>query len=157
MWALRGNPERFKKEQRELRERICKVASIRRVEERVEVDGEERTMVLITNNLSWSPRSVCDLYHAALGHRSLLQTGQAKPEAEQFSGSQCPCRAVAGLHGTVGLCATSISGLSFRVGPQLCAAFCGDPLGIVGAAQPTEFTQKPWDSIGTNASARSAP
>ncbi|HEY5892076.1 MAG TPA: transposase [Chthoniobacterales bacterium] len=34
----------------------------RRVEARVEVDGEERVMVFITNNLAWSARSVCDLY-----------------------------------------------------------------------------------------------
>jgi hypothetical protein len=35
---------------------------IRRVEAWVEVDGEPRVMVFITNNLEWSPRSVCDLY-----------------------------------------------------------------------------------------------
>lgn len=35
---------------------------LRRVEAWVEVDGEWRAMVFITNNLSWSPRSVCDLY-----------------------------------------------------------------------------------------------
>lgn len=35
---------------------------VRRVEAWVEVDGEWRVMVFITNNLSWSPRSVCDLY-----------------------------------------------------------------------------------------------
>lgn len=35
---------------------------IRRVEARVEVDGEWRVMVFITNNLKWSPQSVCDLY-----------------------------------------------------------------------------------------------
>jgi hypothetical protein len=35
---------------------------LRRVEARVEVDGEWRAMVFITNNFSWSPRSVCDLY-----------------------------------------------------------------------------------------------
>jgi hypothetical protein len=35
---------------------------LRRVEARVEVDGEWRVMVFITNNLSWSPCSVCDLY-----------------------------------------------------------------------------------------------
>jgi hypothetical protein len=34
---------------------------LRRVEALVEIDGEERRMVFITNNLSWSPRSVCDL------------------------------------------------------------------------------------------------
>jgi len=35
---------------------------LRRVEARVEVDGEWRVMVFITNNTTWSPRSVCDLY-----------------------------------------------------------------------------------------------
>lgn len=35
---------------------------IRRVEAWVEVDGQWRKMVFITNNLTWSPRSVCDLY-----------------------------------------------------------------------------------------------
>lgn len=35
---------------------------MRRVEARVEVDGESRVMVFITNNLEWSPQSVCDLY-----------------------------------------------------------------------------------------------
>jgi hypothetical protein len=35
---------------------------LRRVEARVEVDGEWRVMVFITNNMEWSPRSVCDLY-----------------------------------------------------------------------------------------------
>jgi hypothetical protein len=35
---------------------------MRRVEAWVEVDGEWRIMVFITNNFDWSPQSVCDLY-----------------------------------------------------------------------------------------------
>jgi len=35
---------------------------MRRVEAWVEVDGARRVMVFITNNMEWSPRSVCDLY-----------------------------------------------------------------------------------------------
>ena len=35
---------------------------LRRVEAWVEVDGDWRVMVFITNNMEWSPRSVCDLY-----------------------------------------------------------------------------------------------
>lgn len=38
--------------------------TVRRVEAWVEVDGQERLMVFITNNTDWSPRSVCDLYRA---------------------------------------------------------------------------------------------
>jgi hypothetical protein len=35
---------------------------LRRVTARIEVDGEEREMVFLTNNLTWSPRTVTDLY-----------------------------------------------------------------------------------------------
>lgn len=35
---------------------------VRRVEAWVEVDGEDRLMIFITNNPNWSPTSVCDLY-----------------------------------------------------------------------------------------------
>ena len=35
---------------------------VRRVEAWVEVDGELKRMVFISNNFAWSPRSVCDLY-----------------------------------------------------------------------------------------------
>ncbi len=38
--------------------------AFRRVEAWVEVDGQERLMVFITNNTDWSARSVCDLYRA---------------------------------------------------------------------------------------------
>ena len=37
---------------------------LRRVEAIVEVDGKEKVMVFITNNVAWSARSVCDLYGA---------------------------------------------------------------------------------------------
>jgi len=36
--------------------------TVRRVEAYVEVNGEQRMMVFITNNEDWSPRTVCDLY-----------------------------------------------------------------------------------------------
>jgi len=35
---------------------------VRRVEAWVEVDGNQKLMVFITNNFEWSPKSVCDLY-----------------------------------------------------------------------------------------------
>lgn len=38
--------------------------TLRRVEAWVEVDGEDRVMVFITNNARWSASSVCDLYRA---------------------------------------------------------------------------------------------
>jgi hypothetical protein len=38
--------------------------TLRRVEAIVEVDGKDKVMVFITNNRTWSARSVCDLYRA---------------------------------------------------------------------------------------------
>jgi hypothetical protein len=38
--------------------------TLRRVEAIVEVDGKDRVMVFITNNVAWSARSVGDLYRA---------------------------------------------------------------------------------------------
>ena len=38
--------------------------TFRRVEAWVEVDGQQKLMVFITNGKEWSPRSVCDLYKA---------------------------------------------------------------------------------------------
>jgi IS4 transposase len=35
---------------------------MRRIEALVEVDGQERLLTFLTNNLQWSPRSVADLY-----------------------------------------------------------------------------------------------
>src|SRR5204863_9594247 len=37
---------------------------MRRVVALVEIDGEDREMVFLTNNLEWSPRSVADLYRS---------------------------------------------------------------------------------------------
>lgn len=47
----------------------CKLAkfkgwTLRRVEALVEVDGKDKIMVFITNNMLWSAHSVCDLYRA---------------------------------------------------------------------------------------------
>lgn len=42
--------------------KFAKMGSLRRVEAMVEVDGKERRMVFLTNQQTWSPRSVADLY-----------------------------------------------------------------------------------------------
>jgi len=58
------------KDERILRDEIIQLSNpdkpapelMRRVVALVEVDGEEREMTFLTNNLDWSPRSVADLY-----------------------------------------------------------------------------------------------
>lgn len=58
------------KDQKILRDEVISLSNpnqsapelMRRVVALVEVDGEEREMTFLTNNLEWSPRSVADLY-----------------------------------------------------------------------------------------------
>ena len=52
---------------------------LRRVEAQVEINGEERLLVFITNNLSWSPRSVCDLYRRRWDCKGRYETGRIRP------------------------------------------------------------------------------
>ena len=56
------NDENILKDQTIALQGSHKGMKLRRVEARVEVDGKWRVMVFITNNMAWSPRSVCDLY-----------------------------------------------------------------------------------------------
>ena len=37
---------------------------LRRIEAEVELDGEQVTMVFLTNNLEWAPSSICELYQS---------------------------------------------------------------------------------------------
>ena len=73
-----------------------------------------------------------------LGHRGVFQTGQAEPQAWQFPWTQRQRGEMAGLHGTVSLCAAAIHGAPINVGTQLHAALCRRPLGIVGADETTD-------------------
>jgi len=58
------------KDEKILRDEIIRLSNpnqpapelMRRIVALVEIDGEERAMVFLTNNLQWSPRSVADLY-----------------------------------------------------------------------------------------------
>lgn len=59
---LPGGHENVIKDQLVVHKGKHKGMRVRRVEAWVEVDQEWRVMVFITNNLAWSPRSVCDLY-----------------------------------------------------------------------------------------------
>jgi hypothetical protein len=73
---------------------------LRRVEAQVQIDGEERLMVFITDNLSGSPRSVCDLDRRrwdgpspCTEHRinSVNLIGQRPPEKENSARKNCNC------------------------------------------------------------------
>ena len=60
---------------------------LRRVEAWVEVDGAWRIMVFITNNTSWSPRSVCDLYRRRWDIKASQIQGSGRAVPSLWDGS----------------------------------------------------------------------
>jgi hypothetical protein len=74
--------------------------AMRRVRALVEVDGKEREMEFLTNNLQWSAASVADLYRCRW---------QAEFAVVRFPGQQCKCSPLAGLDGTVALRVDAVS------------------------------------------------
>jgi hypothetical protein len=69
---------------------------MRRVRPLVEVDGKEREMEFLTNNLCWSASS---LYRCELANRSVLQTNQAELAVVRFPPATAQTRSV-GRSGT---------------------------------------------------------
>ncbi|MCD6394798.1 MAG: IS4 family transposase [Planctomycetes bacterium] len=78
---------------------------LRLITANVEVDGVKKTMTFITNNMSWAPSSICDLYKCRwgvevffkqikqtlqladfLGHSTWFTTHDRKPSAGLFAG-----------------------------------------------------------------------
>ncbi|MBK8090869.1 MAG: transposase [Verrucomicrobiaceae bacterium] len=147
--------------------------SVRRVEAWVEVEGEKRLMVFISNNnTNWSPRSVCDLTQSPphgscgllvprrlsrsppgcsvlprpLGHQGVLQAGEADAQARRLFGSQRQRDSLAGVDGAAGVCAAALRRAHEPVGPQLHAALRGVERGDVGTARSAWRFTKLWDS-----------
>ena len=89
---------------------------MRRVVALVEVDGQEREMAFLTNNLEWSPRSVADLYRCRWDIGGVLLTNQADAATGRFFGPQRQCRALAGVDGAADLCPLALPELPFQVG-----------------------------------------
>jgi hypothetical protein len=58
----RGKPNILKDQLVVLTGKKHKGVELRRIEAWVQIDGQWRLMVFITNNLQWSPRTVCELY-----------------------------------------------------------------------------------------------
>lgn len=59
---------------------------LRRVRARVQVDGQEREMVFLTNNFSWSPQSVADLYRCRWNIEVFFKTLKQNLQLADFLG-----------------------------------------------------------------------
>ena len=82
----------------------------------VEIDGEEREMTFLTNNLEWSPRSVADLYRCRWQIEVFFKQIKQTLQLARFSGPQRQRGALAGVDGAVGLCALALPELPFQLG-----------------------------------------
>ena len=89
---------------------------MRRVVALVEVDGQEREMVFLTNNLEWSPRSVVDLYRCRWQIEVFFKQIKQTLQLADFLGTQRQRRALAGVDGPPGLCAVALLELSVASG-----------------------------------------
>jgi hypothetical protein len=99
---------------------------MRRIVARVEVDGQEREMTFLTNNLE-SPQRGRPL-PVPLANRGFLQADQADVAVGRFPGAQRQCGALAGVDGAVGLRAVALPELlvgSGRIASRGSLPFCG--------------------------------
>jgi len=143
--------------------------TLRRVVALVEVEGLEREMVFLTNNMEWAPGTVADLYRfrwqievlllRAASRRSPLrgslrlavslrsaQADQADAAAGGLSGQQRQRRALAVVDGAAGVCAAALPGMGQPVGAQFSASVGGDPGRALEQTRFAGAAQKLWDS-----------
>ena len=104
---------------------------LRRVTALVEVDGKEREMTFLTNNLQWSARTVADLYKLPVGDRGVLQTAQTNLPGGGLPRQQRQRGALAGLERAPPDAAPALQRLGFPVGLQLPAALRPGPLDLL--------------------------
>ena len=72
---------------------------MRRIVALVEVDGQERELVFLTNNLKWSPRTVADLYRCRWQNESFFKQIKQTLQLADSSGAQRQRGALAGVDG----------------------------------------------------------
>ena len=89
---------------------------MRRVVAWVEVDGKERLMTFLSNQLTWSAASIRGPLPLPVADRSLLQANQADLTVGRLLGDQRQCGALAGMDGALSLPAAALSGLPLQLG-----------------------------------------
>jgi uncharacterized protein DUF4372/DDE family transposase len=119
---------------------------MRRVVALVEINGELREMVFLTNNVDLERPDHRRPLSLPVEHRGLLQGTQADPAVGRFHGPQRQCRAVASVDRSAGLSVVALLRLSQPVGPQFHTALCSGAFGPVAKARTYELVGSLWDS-----------
>lgn len=120
--------------------------TFRLVEAWVEVDGQERLMVFISNNTAWSAGSVCDLYRSRWAIEVFFKQVKQTLKLGDFLGHKCQRHPLAGVVGPAGVCAAALCGAHQPVGAQLHTPLCRGACGTLGAAGTRRTVAKLWDS-----------
>ena len=119
---------------------------VRRVVALVEVDGEIREMVFLTNNLTWSAQTIADLYRCRWSYRGLLQGTETVAPVGGLPRPQRPRGAVAGVDGAAGVSAVALLRFPEPVEPQLHPSLHTAARRVVAATGFAQLARPLWDS-----------
>ena len=112
----------------------------------VEVDGELREMVFLTNNFTWSAQTIADFYRCRWSIEAFFKELKQTLQLADFLGHSANAVQLAGLDSAAGLCAVALLRLAGAVGPQFHPPLRFDPLGPLAKMGFAQSLRKLWDS-----------
>ena len=113
----------------------------------MEVDGREREMVFLTNNLDWSPASVADLYRSRWSIEVFFKQIKQTLQLADFLGHSANAVRWQIWTALAGLCAVALPGLRAWMASQLHAHLHADPQRLLAAVGSAGSITMLWDSI----------
>jgi len=119
---------------------------LRRVTALVEVDGQLREMVFLTNNLTWSAQTIADLYRCRWSIEVFFKELKQTLQLADFLGHNANAVKWQVLDGAAGLCAPALLCALGSVEPQLHPALRLDPLGPLAKLGTPQPAGSLWDS-----------
>ena len=119
---------------------------LRRVMALVEVDGELREMVFLTNNLEWSAQTIADLYRCRWRIETFFKELKQTLQLADFLGHSA--NAVRWQVWTALLAYVLLRFCAWlgQLGPQLHPALCPAPLGPLATLGTAQSARSLWDS-----------
>jgi Transposase DDE domain len=121
---------------------------LRRVVALVEVDGELREMVFLTNNLEWSAQTIADLYRCRWQIEVFFKQIKQTLQLADFLGNSANAVRWQVWTALLTLCAVALLRLVEPVGPQFHPPLCLVALGPVAKTRTPQPARSLWDSRG---------
>ncbi len=111
---------------------------LRRVTAKMEIDGQERVMVFLTNRLDWSPVPVCDLYRCRWSIEVFFKQLKQTVQLVDFLGNRANAgkwRVWTALFVHLLLCVSSPGASAGRTASRDCSPMCAPRYGGGGDRQ----------------------